>query len=130
MPLRGVFDAPTKGIRAHRRRRSGNRGPRGPPEKTEFLTPPPSKIWQGCTALTGLAGLGGGLSWAAGLYKVVPLSNGMHVGIIFCCYLQHLMSQLRKRCGSEGGRYHHLLLFTPKMKNPLEGRTDERIHHL
>ena len=67
--------------------------------------------------------------WLAGwleLLKVVPLSNGMQVGIIFCCYLQHLRSQLLKRCGSERGRYHHLLLFTPKMKIPLDadGRTN------
>ena len=62
------------------------------------------------------------------LLKVVPLSNGMQVGIIFCCYLRHLRCQLRKRCGSERGRYQHLLLFTPKMKNPFEG--DGRTHEL
>ena len=61
------------------------------------------------------------------LWKVVPLSNGMQVGIICCCYLRHLRCQLRKRCGSERGRYQHLLLFTPKMKNPFDDDDAELI---
>ena len=62
----------------------------------------------------------GGSGWVA---LATADSDGWPLGgwlAGFAC-LDLGLCDLRKRCGSERGRYQHLLLFTPKMKNPFEG---------